>query len=387
MPGTRKLYEKDAYCTQFCARVVSCEPRPDGNFSVVLTETAFYPEGGGQPADQGALGGARVLDVHEAAGVVTHVTSTPLRVGEMVQGDLDWARRFAHMQQHTGEHIISGIVHSQYGYDNVGFHIGGDVTTVDFSGPLTAAEIDALEENANWVVWNNVPVTAAVPGPEELAALSYRSKKALEGAVRIVTVADTDCCACCGTHVARTGQVGLIKILSGQSYKGGLRLTLVCGVRAARDYRAKTAALHAAGTALSAAPEAVPRAVEHLLAENAALKARRAALESEVFALRAREFAGAPCALVFAEDLSGDSLRRLCLALCAQCPGVCAAFCPKDGGFSYAVGCVGGGIRAFAQGLNGALSGRGGGSDTLAQGTVQAGREAVEAFFAKACKS
>lgn len=387
MPRTKKLYEKDAYRTEFCAQVLACSPRADGRFGVVLDATAFYPEGGGQPADQGALGGARVLDVHEADGVVTHVTSTPLRVGETVQGDVDWTRRFCHMQQHTGEHIVSGIVNSQFGYSNVGFHIGDEATTVDFSGPLGPAEVDALEENANWVVWNNVPVTAAVPAAEELAGLSYRSKKELDGPVRIVTVADTDCCACCGTHVARTGQVGLIKFLSAQAYKGGTRLTLVCGMRAARDHRQKTEALRRAGAALSAGPQAVPEAVERLLAENAALKTRRAALENEVFGLRAREFAGADAALVFEEGLSGDSLRRLCLALCAVCGGVCAAFCPSGNGFAYAAGRAAGGMKAFAQALNEALNGRGGGSDTLVQGTVAADRAAVEAFFAKARKS
>lgn len=162
MAETRKLYYENGACLQFCATVLSCVPT-DGNFAVTLDATAFYPEGGGQPADRGALGGARVLDVHEKDGVVVHTVTAPLRVGEMVQGDVDGRRRLDHMQQHTGEHIVSGIVHAQFGYDNVGFHIGAQDVTVDFSGPLTDAELADVERAANWVIWQNAPVTIAWP--------------------------------------------------------------------------------------------------------------------------------------------------------------------------------------------------------------------------------
>lgn len=380
MPNTRKLYYEDVFCTQFCATVLSCMPK-DEYFAVTLDATAFYPEGGGQPADRGALGGARVLDVHEKGGQIVHTVTAPLRVGEVVQGDVDGPRRFDHMQQHTGEHIVSGIVREQFGYENVGFHIGESDVTVDFSGPLTPAEAEELERAANWVVWQDVPVTVSWPEAEELARLSYRSKKELSGAVRIVTVENTDVCACCGTHVPRTGQVGSVKIVSAQSYKGGTRLSLLCGRRAFADYCTKFESNRTISTALSAKPDETAQAVQRLLRENEALHARKAALENRLFALRAQGRAGAQNALVFEEALSPDSLRRLCTALCAACPGVAAAFSGSDAeGWRYAVGGAGD-VRALCRKMNAALSGRGGGRD-IQQGLAACTRAQIEAFFA-----
>ena len=380
MLNTRKLYYEDVFCTQFCATVLSCAPK-NGHFAVTLDATAFYPEGGGQPADRGALGGARVLDVHEKDGEIVHTVTAPLRVGEVVQGDVDGPRRFDHMQQHTGEHIVSGIVREQFGYENVGFHIGEQEVTVDFSGPLTPAEVEELERTANWVVWQNVPVTVSWPDEAELAQLSYRSKKELAGAVRIVTVENTDVCACCGTHVPRTGQVGSVKIVSAQSYKGGTRLSLLCGRRLFADYCAKFEGNRAISTLLSAKPDETAQAVERLLRENEALRARNAALENRLFALRAQGLSGAQNALVFEEALSPDSLRRLCTALCAVCPGVAAAFSGSDAeGWRYAVGGAGD-VCALCKKMNAALSGRGGGKD-IQQGLAACTRAQIEAFFA-----
>ncbi len=375
MAGTKKLYYDDVSCAQFCARVLSCVP--DGaHFAVTLDATAFYPEGGGQPADRGALGGARVLDAHEKDGVIIHTVTAPLRVGELVQGDVDQMRRIDHMQQHTGEHIVSGIVHAQFGYDNVGFHIGEDIVTVDFSGPLTWAELREVERSANWVVWQNVPVTVEWPSPEELAKLSYRSKKELTGPVRIVRVGDTDTCACCGTHVRFCGQVGCIKIIGAESYKGGTRVTMLCGMRAFRDYCRKFEGALAVSQSLSANINDIDAAVERLKAENASLKAGRAALENRLFAAEADARRGGENAIVFIDGLSSDSLRRLCLALMEACPGLCCAFSGADGeGYKYAVG--GPGARDVAARMNAALNGRGGGKD-IQQGSVAALRKEID---------
>lgn len=382
MSETRKLFYEDTYRIQFCARVLSCTPAPHGLFSVVLDQTAFCPEGGGQPADRGSLGCACVLDVHEKDGVISHLTTTPVREGEVVQGDVDWRRRLDHMQQHTGEHIVSGLVHAQYGYDNVGFHMGDDVVTVDFSGPLSAADLADLEGAANWVVWQNGPVKADFPTPEELEKLSYRSKKELSGAVRIVTVSNVDVCACCGTHVARCAEVGMVKLLSGQSYKGGTRVTMVCGMRALADYQVKWRNAGEISALLSAKPNETAAAVQRLYDENSALKAQRGRLETELFAARAAQYAGAQSALVFEPELSPDSVRRLCLALCETCTGVCAVFSGEGDAYHYAVGCAGGDVRALGRELNAALDGRGGGSAALVQGNAHAARTDIEAFFA-----
>lgn len=382
MTLTRKLYYEDVFCTQFCATVLSCEPS-GANFAVTLDATAFYPEGGGQPADRGALGGAYVLDVHEKDGQIFHIVTAPLHVGEVVQGDIDRRRRVDHMQQHTGEHIVSGIVHAQYGYDNVGFHIGEQDVTVDFSGPLTPADLSEVERAANWVVWQNEPVRVLWPTPAELANMEYRSKKELTGAVRIVCVGDTDVCACCGTHVARCGQVGCIKITSAQSYKGGTRVTLLCGMRAFNDYCTKFENAQQISALLSAKINETAVAVQRLADETAALKAEKAALENRLFAQRADALRGNAHALVFEPGLSPDSLRRLCAALMEACPGVCAAFSGTDAdGYKYALGSAGGtDVRALGKEMNAALNGRGGGRD-IQQGSVASPRAAIEAFFA-----
>lgn len=382
MNGTKKLYYEQPYLAQFCANVLSCTPVDGGHFAVVLDQTAFYPEGGGQPADHGSLGGACVLDARDEDGTVVHITASPVRVGETVQGDVDWMRRFDHMQQHTGEHLLSGVIKSQFGYDNVGFHIGPDVVRVDVSGPLSEQDVREIEQAVNWVIWQNGEVRALWPTPEELADMPYRSKKELEGPVRIIDAAGADLCACCGTHVARCAEVGAVKVLSAQNYKGGTRLSIVCGMRALRDYTIKCENASHISNLLSAKVNEIAPAVERLQAESEELKARTARLENELFACRARQLAGTEGPVVFEENLRPDSLRRLCTELSEVCSGVCAAFSGSDEeGYSYAVCQKSGDVSAFNRAMNAALNGRGGGRGELAQGTVHAAREAIEAYF------
>ena len=383
MNGTKKLYYEQPYLAQFCAKVLSCTPVAGGHFAVVLDQTAFYPEGGGQPADHGSLGGACVLDARDEDGTVVHITASPVRVGETVQGDVDWMRRFDHMQQHTGEHLLSGVIKSQFGYDNVGFHIGPDVVRVDASGPLSEQDVREIEQAVNWVIWQNGEVRALWPTPEELADMPYRSKKELEGPVRIIDAAGADLCACCGTHVARCAEVGAVKVLSAQNYKGGTRLSIVCGMRALRDYTIKCENASHISNLLSAKVNEIAPAVERLQVESEALKARIARLENELFACRARQLADTEEGpVIFEENLRPDSLRRLCTELSEVCSGVCAAFSGSDEeGYSYAICQKSGDVSAFNRAMNAALNGRGGGRGELAQGTVHAAREAIETYF------
>ncbi len=378
MGPTEKLYDRDAYLTSFCAEVLACEEHGHA-LRCALSATAFYPEGGGQPADHGALGGARVVDVHEENGVVWHTVTAPLRVGETVQGDIDWARRFDHMQQHTGEHILSGVVHELYGGENVGFGISADGVRIDFSVPLTDEMLETVERTANEAVQRDEAVTAEWPGPMQLACLSYRSKKALEGPVRIVTAGSSDVCACCGTHVARTGEVGLVKIVSAQSYKGGTRLTVACGMRALADYRLRQTSVHEISALLSAKPDEVSGAVRRLLEQNAALHAQLAAAENARFAAEARACRAGRPALRVCEGLSGDSVRRFAAALADVC-GLAAVLCRREADFTYAV--CGTGAPELAKKLNAALNGRGGGRGELAQGSAACGEAEARAFFA-----
>ena len=231
---------------------------------MILDQTAFYPEGGGQPYDTGMLGGVKVLEVHEKDGHVVHETEAPLTVGGTVTGEIDWQRRYDHMQNHSGEHLFSGLLHRHYGYDNAGFHMGEDEITVDFNGPLTMEQVEALEREANEVVYANGPIRITYPTSEELEKLEYRSKKELTGQVRIVEVCGADVCACCGTHVKQAGEIGLIKILGLINYKGGVRISMLCGRKAMLDYERKQKTTTAISVLLSAKPDRLTESVEKL---------------------------------------------------------------------------------------------------------------------------
>lgn len=376
----RRLYYEDAYLKQFTAKVTGCEASKDG-FAVTLDRTAFYPEGGGQPADHGVLGGVKVLDVQEKGEKIFHTTDGPLAVGAAVEGRIDWPRRFLLMQQHTGEHILSGITHRLFQLDNVGFHMGAKAVTVDFNGVLSEKQLEQVERMANQAVYKNLPVEASCPPPEELAALDYRSKKALSGAVRIVTVPGYDCCACCGLHTACTGEVGMIKVLSAQRYKGGLRVTLQLGSRALEDYDEKLQSVTAISGLLSAKPEEVVDAVERLLAERDGLRQQMNAMQEKIFAQKVRAIPeGQARACFFESGLSADNLRNFCLALCTRVP-LAAVFSGSDvDGWKYAVA-GSGDVRPLGKEMNQAFSGRGGGKPGLVQGSVQGKQEELKAFF------
>ena len=253
---TEKLYYADAFMRTFTATVLTCEPGK-GGYLVTLDRTAFYPEGGGQPADHGTLNGAAVTDVHEKDGVVVHTVEKAVEIGENVTGAIDWARRFDHMQQHSGEHILSGILCHDYHCDNVGFHLGADTVTIDYNADITWEQALAAERKANEVIWADAPVEITFPSPAELEELDYRSKKALTGQVRIVTFPAADCCACCGTHVLRAGQVGLVKVLSCQKLREGVRMEILCGGRALAYLGRVYDQARSVGQHLSVKPDAI----------------------------------------------------------------------------------------------------------------------------------
>lgn len=377
-----KLFELDPYLTHFTARVQSCVQGRKG-WDVVLDQTAFYPEGGGQPYDLGTLGGASILEVHEREGHVVHTCDRPLEPGSQVEGDIDWSRRFDLMQHHSGEHIVSGIAHARYGCENVGFHMGSDVITIDLSVELTQEQIQELEEAANRYIWEDHPIQITFPSPQELEVLEYRSKKALTGRVRIVSFPGADTCACCGTHVSSSGQVGLVKLLSCQKFRSGVRIELVCGKRALDHLSRVWEQNHQISNLLSAKTGETAGAVARLLEENQALKGRLSDMEDARFAALAGQYRDAGDLLLFEEGLSPDSLRRLAAAVLETCSGRCACFSGQDGsGYRYAIGQVGGDLRELTRALNQALSGRGGGKPGFVQGSVQADKAAIRNFFA-----
>jgi len=378
-----KLYEQDPFLTRFSATVESCVQGKKG-WDIILNQTAFYPEGGGQPYDTGLLGGVQVLEVHEREGRVVHTCDAPLEVGAQVEGSIDWDRRFDLMQHHSGEHIVSGMAHAKWGCDNVGFHMGGDVITIDLNVLLDESQLRELEDEVNRYIWENHPICITFPSQEELDALDYRSKKALTGRVRIVSFPGADTCACCGTHVATSGQVGLVKLLSVQKFRDGVRIELVCGGRALRYLNKTLEQNHQVSNLLSAKPFETGAAVQRLLDENAALKSRILTMEDTRFAALAEQYAESGDVLLFEEGLSPDGLRRLCDVVLHACGGRCACFSGTDGqGYKYAIGLEDGDLRAFTKELNQALNGRGGGKPNFVQGSVQADRASIVAFFAK----
>lgn len=379
---TEKLYYADPFLTDFTATVLDCQPDKNG-YLVTLDRTAFYPEGGGQPADHGVLDGAVVTDVHEKNSVILHNVDRAVEIGKTVTGTIDWGRRFDHMQQHSGEHICSGLICERFHCDNVGFHMGADIVTIDFNADISWEELLEIEAKANQYLYENHPIDIQFHRGAELEAIDYRSKKALEGDVRIVAFPGADCCACCGTHVVRSGQVGLVKFLSVQKFRDGVRIELLSGKRAHRYLSECWAQDVRIAQALSVKPNASFAGVERVLAELSALKQRCAKLEESVFAQTAAQYEGKGDVLLFEDEMSGDSLRKLCDAVTNHCGGRCAVFAGADGAYKYAIGHVGGDLRELTKKMNVELNGRGGGKPNFVQGSVAAARGAIEAFFAE----
>lgn len=381
MSDTIKLYYKDAYIQEFNATVNDCMPRGE-KYAVILDRTAFYPEGGGQPGDIGILQDAVVSDTIEEEGNILHIVDRPLPVGETVTGKIDFERRFDFMQQHSGEHIVSGLVHSAFGYNNVGFHMGSDVVTIDFDGLLTEDDLRRIETEANRRIWNDREIEILYPDEQELAAMEYRSKKELTGQVRIVVFPGTDACACCGTHVSRTGEIGMVKILSAVKFRSGVRVEMISG-RRVYDYLSVTADQnHRISVLLSAKHGETADAVLRMQEENYRLRGEVLRLEEASYLAEARLHEGEGSVLLFREGMSADGVRKLTDAVMKTCKGCCAVFSDNgDGSFKYAMGEQGGDLRSFTKEMNAALNGRGGGKPFFVQGSVKSTEEEIRRFF------
>lgn len=380
MQPTKRLFDENPYMTEFSATVL-CWKQAEGAFFAALDRTAFFPEGGGQFCDLGTLYNADVLDVQEDKdGVIWHKINKPVETGIIVNGKIDFRRRFDFMQQHSGEHIFSGLAHSRFDATNVGFHLGTEITTLDLDVPLDEEKVALLEREANEAVYKNLPIEISYPAAEELAVLPYRSKKELSGRVRIVTVPGYDICACCGTHVARTGEIGIIKITSFQNYKGGTRLFMLCGSRAFEDYRRKNADVLRVTTSLSIKPEELCQGVERLSAEITEHKIYESSIKKELFAMKAASLGSGERIAVFEENLTPDEIRRFCLTL-SESFGIAAVFCGKSGEWKYAAAAKERDCRAVSKALNESFGGRGGGRPELVQGGCGGTREEIEALF------
>lgn len=377
-----KLYYQNPYIRQFEANVISCREGKKG-FEVILDRTAFYPEGGGQPSDSGVLGEALVLKVHERDEEIIHYTDRKVPVGPAVIGTIDWDGRFSNMQQHSGEHIVSGLIHSRYGFDNVGFHMGHEDMTIDLNGVLTWEQLMDIEKEANEVVCSNLPVTVTYPSEKELEELDYRSKKELTGRVRIVEVPKTDCCACCGTHVERTGEIGIIKFLSMIHYKGGVRISMLCGMKALKDYDRKTDQALAISAMLSAKQNCLVEAVDRLKQESAEKDSRIVSLMRERMDLKAERYGeGQKLLIVFEEGMPPVYVRQYCNLLLERGKAETVSVFSGDGReYHYCAGSRSTDMREAGKELNAKLNGRGGGSTRMIQGTLTASEDEIRGVF------
>ncbi len=375
-----ELFYQDAYCTDFDSEVISCAKGKHG-YEIVLNDTAFYPEGGGQPGDQGTLNEAAVKDTHRKNGVILHITDIPLEPGTAVHGTIDWNRRFDLMQQHSGEHIFSGIVHQLFGYENIGFHLGEDTITLDFSGPLTWEDLKTVETKANEIVYRNERIEISYPSPKQLAQMEFRSKKELEGLVRIVTIPDADVCACCGTHVRYTGEIGLIKVLSTANRKDGTRCEIVCGSRALAYVQAVTDQNLAISHRLSAKVFETADAVERLQKEmlDSSYRLRGIILHQLEEKLTAIP-EGTPLYTVYTtEGIDTQELRKfLNRVLEEKQAGIAAGFTANATGYQYVIVSSAADLKPLSKLLNETFHGQGGGKPAMIQGFLTASETELE---------
>lgn len=378
---TERLYDKDAYLAHFRATVLSCREEK-GGFAVILDRTAFFPEEGGQTADTGTLGGAQVLDVRISGGVISHFLDRPLPEGAEVEGEIDFPVRFRKMQNHTAEHMFSGICHRKFGVANVGFHLGSRDVTVDFDRELSRECLLEAEREVNLAILRCLPVTAEVPPPEVLATLTYRAKLSLTEGVRLVTVGDVDICACCAPHVRNTGEIGVFKVLEAIRYKGGVRVHVKAGLDALEDYGRRYDATAAAGAMLSVPSEELLSAVRRLAEENKSLAF--ALREARKDAVAARLAAVAPTEgnlLHFEKEADGDLMLAAVNLLLSKTEGLAAVFSGEEGAYRFCIGSRAADLSRHSRAILSAIGGKGGGNREMLRGSSSARRQEIEAFF------
>ena len=376
----RKLFYEDSHLKAFTATVTGCNPA-EGGFAVTLDATAFYPTGGGQPCDLGTLNGVRVLDVREQGADIVHLCESALAVGSTVAGAIDWRRRFDHMQQHSGEHIVSGLIHGKYGYHNVGFHMGSELVTIDFDGPLTWEQLLEIEQEANEIIWENRSVKCWYPDPETLSGIQYRSKKALKWPVRIVEFPGADICACCGTQVQQTGEIGLVKFVSCIKFKEGVRIEMASGRRAMQLFGGIFEQNRQVSQTFSAKILETGEAAKKFSIQLAQEKYRAAGLQKRVFAAIAASYTGRERVVHFEDDLTPGGVRELADAIAEQVKTAVVLSGSDEAGYSICILSKTGDTRELGRAVNAQLHGRGGGKPGAFQGSVQASRREIEEFF------
>ncbi|MDA3733094.1 alanyl-tRNA editing protein [Niameybacter massiliensis] len=377
---THLIYYKKPYEMAFKAKVIKCIESEAG-YCVLLDQTAFFPGGGGQPADQGILNGLPVVKLLEEEEHIYHIVGEPLEVGQEVEGIVDAKRRRDFMQQHSGEHIVSGLIHKLYGYNNVGFSLGEEKMTADFDGVLTKEQVEEVERLANEAVYQNIPIQGKGYTQQEIETIPYRSKKRLEGIIRLVDIEGYDCCACCGVHVETTGEIGVIKIITADKHRSGTRLTLLCGGRALKDYQLKNNQVYALMDKLSVKSEEVVEGVCRLVEEKEDLKQQVAKLKRQVFETKMAQvdLQEPLCTL---EEATPFELRLFASIWMERSTAPCLLLTCDEKGYKYALGGPSELVGGWAKTLNSQFKGKGGGRE-ICQGTLEGSYEAIKEAYLK----
>ena len=378
--NTTKLFYEDSHLQSFAATVTDCA-QGKGGWKVTLDATAFYPEGGGQASDTGVLGEAAVLSVWEEGEEIFHLCDKPLEIGSTVNGKINWQRRFDLMQQHAGEHIVSGIIHKRYGWHNVGFHIGAELVTIDFDGPVPEEDLQAIEDAANAALWQDLPIKCWYPSAEELPAVPYRRKKDLPWPVRVVEIPDIDTCACCGTHPKTTGAIGLVKLFSCVKFHQGVRIEMACGKRALDILTHAYDQNRQVSQAFSAKLQETGAAARRMNDALAQEKFRANSLEKQIFGYIAASYAGKDLAVHFAEDLSPTACRELADAIAGQAKVAVTLSGSDETGYTLCVLSKTEDAKAIGDRAVQVLGGRGGGKKEAFQGRITAKKAEIENYF------
>ena len=379
---TEKLYDADSYLTEFECKVISLYS--DENYIYIETDrTAFFPEGGGQTSDIGYLGEVYVENVQEIDSKILHFVKNSvenaekLKNKEILCGKIDFKKRFSDMQQHSGEHIVSGVVNSLYGYNNVGFHLGSEIVTLDFDGELNEDDICKVENLVNKAVWDNLEIKVLFPTDEELNAMTYRSKIEIEGQVRIVEIPGVDVCACCAPHVKRTGEIGIVRVVNCERYKGGTRVSILCGERALYDLRHKLGQNRLVSNLTSSKQDETAAAVARLKKENESLNYTIVGLTRELLALKSESIKEDSRIIVFDNKLQGKLLQDFAISLMDKASEFAACFCGENGSYRYCIVSKQVNLQGLCKALNGAFSGRGGGKPEIVQGSLSGDETAI----------
>lgn len=379
---TEKLYYKDSHKQEFEATVIK-QLNVNGAYHILLDQTIFFPEGGGQSSDTGSLNDIPVTYVYEKEECIYHVAASPIEPGTKVRGTIDYEERFSKMQQHSGEHIVSGLIHKHFGLDNVGFHLGKDYVTMDFNGELTTENLRFIELLANQAVVKNIKILELYPKKEELASIEYRSKIEIEGQVRIVEIPGYDRCACCAPHVTYTGEIGLIKLIASEKYKGGTRVSMLCGFRALSDYNRKEESVNKVSVLLSAKSDEITEAVTRLKDEVYRLNGKiNALMDVQVEEAIGRVTGTQKVELYFEDSLDINAMRKFVNGAMEKCDGISGAFSKNEKGeYRYILGSRSMDVRDICKALNNEFSGKGGGKPEMVQGSLSGEKADIMNFL------